>query len=110
MGAIVATPAMVHDAVNDALTKIRNRGYRIESDAEDELRELVDQGFRALATSRVLDVPGPEQTRAVNRAKANLDQFLDAWMRADSAGEEKVLTTAGLHSAQSELCPMFPLT
>jgi hypothetical protein len=29
-------------------------------------------------------------------------------MRAESRGEEKVLTTAGLHSAQSELCPIFP--
>jgi hypothetical protein len=110
MGTTVDTPAMVHDAVNDALKLIKKRGFRIESDAEEELKDLVMQGFRALAATRVLDLPGPEQTRAVNRAKGSLNEFIDAWMRADSRGGEKVLTTQGLHSAQSELCPMFPLT
>jgi hypothetical protein len=110
MGTMVDTPAMERDAVNDALTLIKKRGFRIESSAEEELKDLVNQGFRELTTSRVLDVRGPEQTRAVNRAKASLNQFLDAWMRADSSGGERVLTTAGLHSAQSELCPMFPFT
>ena len=110
MGAIFDTPALVHDAANDALTLIRKRGFRIEPGAEEELKELVMQGFRELATSRVLDSPGPEQTRAVNRAKASLGQFLDAWMRIESSGGERVLTTAGLRSAQSELCPMFPFT
>jgi hypothetical protein len=109
MGTTVDTPAMVHDAVNDVLTLVKKRGFRIEQSAEEELRDLVMQGFRELATSRVLDSPGPEQTRAVNRAKANLNEFMEAWMRADSRGGGKVLTTAGLHSAQSELCPMFPI-
>lgn len=110
MGAIYDTPAMVHDAVNDALKLIKKRGFRIEPSAEGELKELVNAGFRELTTSRVLDLPGPERTRALNRAKSSLDELLDAWMRAESAGEDKVLTTAGLHSAQSELCPVFPFT
>jgi hypothetical protein len=110
MGAIYDTPAMVHDAVNDALKLIRKRGFRIEPSAEEELKELVNAGFRELAATRVLDLPGPEQTRALNRARASLNEFLDAWMRTDSRGGEKVLTTTGLHSAQSELCPMFPFT
>ncbi|MDB4910009.1 MAG: hypothetical protein JWO39_832 [Gemmatimonadetes bacterium] len=108
MGAIYDTPAIVHDAVDDALRLIRKRGFRIEASAEEELKELVNQGFRELAATRVLDLPGPEQTRALNRARVSLNEFLDAWMRAESRGEEKVLTTAGLHSAQSELCPIFP--
>ena len=108
MGTTVDTPAMEQEAVHDALTLIKKRGFRIESSAEEELRDLVNQGFRALSTSRVLDLPGPERTRAVNRANASLNQFLDAWMRADSRAGEKVLTTEGLHSAQSELCPIFP--
>jgi len=110
MGTMVETTAMEQDAVNDALKLIKKRGFQIEPSAEAELKDLVNQGFRELATSRVLDLPGAEQSRAVNRAKASLNQFLDAWMRADSSGGEKLLTTAGLHSAQSELCPMFPFT
>jgi hypothetical protein len=110
MGAIYDTPAMVHDAANDALQLIKKRGFRIEPNAEQELRELVDQGFRELAATRVLDLPGPEKTRALSRARASLNEFLDEWMRAESGGEEKLLTTAGLHSAQSELCPMFPFS
>ncbi len=108
MGTIVQTPQMVDDAVNDVLKLIKKRGFRIEPSAEDELKDLVLQGFRELTTSRVLDSPGAEQTRAVNRAKTSLNQFMEAWMRADSGGGEKVLTTEGLHSAQSELCPIFP--
>ena len=108
MGTIYDTPAMVHDAINDALALIRKRGFRIEADAEEELRDLVNLGFRELAATRVLDLPGPEQSRALNRAKGSLNQFLDAWMRAESGGGENVLTSAGLHSAQSELCPIFP--
>jgi hypothetical protein len=108
MGTVVDTPAMVHDAVSDVLKLIRKRGFRIEPNAEEELKDLVMQGFRELAATRVLDLPGPEQTRAINRAKESLDEFMNAWMRADSRGGEKVLTTEGLHSAQSELCPIFP--
>jgi hypothetical protein len=110
MGAIYDTPAIVHDAFDDALTLIRKQGFRIERDAEEELKELVDQGFRELAATRVLDLPGAEQTRAIARAKESLETFLQAWMRTDASGGEKVLTRAGLHSAQSELCPMFPFT
>jgi hypothetical protein len=72
MGAIYDTPAIVHDAFNDALALIRKRGFRIDRDAEEELKELVDQGFRELAATRVLDLAGPEQSRAITRSKDSL--------------------------------------
>jgi hypothetical protein len=110
MGAKFQTPEMVENAVEDALRAVRKRGFRIDDDALEELKELTDQGYRELATSRVLDLPGAEKTHAVSRAKANLEEFLSVWARVDPSAENKVLTLSGFRTAQSEYCPVFPFT
>jgi hypothetical protein len=110
MGAKFQTPEMVENAVEDALRAVRKRGFRLEENALEELKELVDSGYRELASSRVLDLPGEEKTRAVSRAKSNLEEFLSVWIRVDPSAEDKLLTLSGFHTAQSEYCPVFPFT
>jgi hypothetical protein len=110
MGAKYQTPEMVENAVEDALRSVKKRGLRIEDDALDELKELVDQGYRELANSRVLDLQGAEKSRAIDRAKASLDEFLAVWARVDPLAEDKVLSLLGFRTAQSEYCPVYPFT
>ncbi|MBK5188585.1 MAG: hypothetical protein JJD97_10070 [Gemmatimonadaceae bacterium] len=108
MGTAYQTPAMAQEAIDDVLRTLKTSGFEIDPSAKDALTELVTDGFRELSTSRVLDLAGPERTRALSRARTSLDDFVVHWMKIEKANDSTTLTTFGLRTAQDEVCPVYP--
>lgn len=104
----VQSPPIVEEAVEDVLRMIDRRGFRVDPDARDALADIVDYGYRQLAESRVLDLPGAERDEALGRARSSLDRFVTRWMAIEASRGYAALTVSGFRATEADVCPVFP--
>ena len=106
----VRTPPEIRDVVDHALARIRARGFDFDAESEDELSEIVLQGYRLLQEERILDLDEthPERIEAERRAREGLNRFVDEWIDEQDEDGGRKMTIRTYVRARRKVCPVYP--
>jgi hypothetical protein len=106
----VATPPAVQNVLDEVSQYVERQGFSFDTEALDELKELVLSGFRQLQEERVLDLAEdhPERREAVSRARGSLQLFMAGWIETEQAEESTRLQLENFERTRASLCPMYP--